>query len=1010
MKNCCFRQFIFLAFFLCTPFFVLAQDKCGLETIMQLRQERHPRLPSEKEFEQWIVQKQLQRASLAGTNQRKAEIYELPVVVHVIHNGEAEGVGANIPDSQILRQIDILNEDFRKLNSEQISRLPTEFQVVAADTRIQFVLARQDPEGLPTDGIVRLRGSQVSYSMEDDLELKQLSHWSPRDYVNIYVAPLEATVIGYAQFPETDELDGLDLGKVSAQTDGVVIDYEYFGEGGNALPQSEGRTLTHEMGHFLGLRHIWGDGGCDQDDYVEDTPLAEEEHTGCPTEPVVSCGSPDMYQNYMDYTADRCMSLFTEGQAARMIVVLENSPRRVTLNDSRGKEEPTIVSNDAGLRQFLLLITDPCSKDFIPTVVVRNYGNNFVNSVRIGLYINGILYEQEDFNVNLDYLEADTLAMQPILLENRGELNIEAVILATNNTADNKEFNDQLLAELYAPERVSTPFVHDFETSLLPFYRINPDYNHTWDLTEAPITGSANNLAAYMNYYNYSINIGTRDLLVSPIFDLRNETQAFLAFQVAYAIYSSSSSDRLEVYVTTDCSESLENATLIYAKEGEELATAPATQRPFKPASNEDWRTEFLDLSAFAGEEEVQLIFVGVNDFGNNLFIDDIQVINELPFDHNLWLRSIRDPSVVSCENKPIPGILISNAGKETIKSLEVWYSVDGGAERFYQFDELNLAPLANLQLSLPILTLGEGKHTIAVRLASPNGVEDEIPENNFLVKNFVISQEREDFPLRQQFQQPTLIKSDWVSMSPNPAFDGWKIKKVPGPSPGDNFSAVSEFFDSQKGLQNWLVSPVLDLTEVEEAGVQFRFSYAPIFDASDILQVRVSTDCGQSWTNIVYEKKGIELSNRIVDARWTPRTASDWETNFIDLREFVGYPDVRVAFVAISDGGNDIFLDDIEFFQSNLPLTVDMPALNDITVFPNPTNDDLKVLFNLEENEEVLLQLYNLQGTLVYEKLIPNVLNQMYVLDLRNWHVGVYLLRVRSESINKTSRVLFYN
>ena len=980
-----------------------------METFMQLRQERHPQLPSEKEFEKWILRKQLHQASLAGAKKQQAEIYELPVVFHVIHNGEAEGVGSNIPDSQILRQLEILNEDFRKLNQEQISQLPPAFQEVAADTRIQFVLASQDPEGLPTDAIIRLRGNQPSYSIEENLELMSLSHWSPMDYINIYVTSLNGSLLGYSSFPESDELDGLDLGVTTAQTDGVVIDYEFLGEGGSAAPGSEGRTLTHEMGHYLGLRHIWGDGGCDQDDYVEDTPLAEEEHNGCPEEPVISCGSPDMYQNFMDYTADRCMSLFTEGQAARMIVVLENSPRRATLNESRAKEEPTVVANDAGLRQFILQLVDPCTKDFIPATVVKNYGNNFVNSVKIGLYVNGILYEQETFDVNLDYLEADTLQMQPILLENRGEVNVEAVILSTNNTADGEEFNDQLLAELYAPERVEAPYVHDFETSLLPFYRLNPDYNQTWRLTEAPITGSANNLAAFMNFYNYSINPGTRDLLVSPIVDLRNGDQAFLAFQVAYATYSSTSSDRLEVYVTTDCSESLENATLIYTKEGEELATAPETKLPFVPASNEDWRTEFLDLSAFVGQEKVQLIFVGVNDFGNNLFVDDIQVINEPPFDHNLWLRAIRSPTAVSCEDKAVPAVLISNAGRETIDSLEVWYSVDGGPERLFSVDELRLAPLANIQLSLPALSLVEGTHTIAVRLASPNGMEDEEPSNNLLVKNFVINNELDSIPFRQQFQMANLKSSEWVSMSPNVEYPGWVIESVPGPSPGNNFSAVSKFFGNRKGLQSWLVSPILDLTKVEEAGLQFRFSYAPIFDASDILQVRVSTDCGQSWSNIVYEKKGIELSNRTVDGRWEPNSASDWETDFIDLREFVGFPNVRVAFVAISDGGNDLFLDDIEFFESNLPLTVEIPELNEIKVFPNPTNDELKVLFNLEEKEEVLLQLYNLQGALVFEEVVPNVLNQILTLDLRNWQVGVYLLKIRSQNLNKTRRILFY-
>lgn len=1004
-----------LLFFSCLV--ARGQEKCAVPAYRDLQQAIHPQLSGETKFEDWIQQKlqnkRLQKKSQANLSRPQQQLYQLPVVVHVIHNGEEVGTGANIPESQVLRQIEILNEDFRKLNEEQISQLPADFQAVAADTEIEFVLARQDPEGLPTSGINRLQGNHSSYDFEtNDYDLKTQVQWPSEDYINIYVATLSGGFIGYAQFPETDQLQGLDMGLTYAQTDGVVIDYRYFGEGGNAVPGSRGRTATHELGHYFGLLHTWGDGfDCRSDDYVEDTPFSSTDYLGfsnCGSAPS-SCETPDMYQNYMAYTDDACMSLFTQGQKERMMVILQNSPRRRELPQSRALQEPVIVANDAGIREFALNLTDSCSKTFTPEVLLRNYGSNPLEQATIALSIRGEEIRRLSVPLELDYLETQLVELDEIDYPLSGLLQIEVQVVSANNTTDGNAFNNSLLRELHIPERRVTPLLEDFEGSTYPFYRINPDYLITWQQVTAPITGNPNNLALSINYKDYGINFGAKDYLVSPIIDLSNESQSYLSFRVAYAPYSSNFSDKLEIYVTTDCSETIEHATLIYSKEGSELATAPSTINSFVPAGNEDWRNEFLDLSAFAGNPQVQLLFVGTNDWGNNLYLDDIEVIKQSPYDYDVTLQAINQPAVISCEETPRPAVLLRNTGKQPLSSLEIYYAIDGGDEKKVSLSGLNIAPMASQQLFLSSLSLSPGRHSLQLRLALPSGREDENPSNNALAKEFVIDQQRDVIPLRMQFTGNSFTSTNWTSANPNPELPGWEVRSVPGPVPGTNYAAASEFFGGERGARNWLASPVLDLSEVMVASVQFRYSYASILNASDVLQVRVSTDCGQSWNDIVFEKRGSELSATTVNSRWSPSSTSDWQTAFVNLSAYAGLPDVRVAFVALSDGGNNIYLDDIEFFESDSPITARIPEANDLTAYPNPANSQLKVVFNLREREQVLMQMFSIKGDLMYRSAFENTLNQIYEIDMSRWDAGVYILKVTSPSIQKSKRILLY-
>ena len=219
-------------------------------------------------------------------------IINIPVYVHVIYSNTNE----NISNAQIASQITVLNDDFRKTNSDA-SLLPAEFDNDITDSEIEFTLA----------GTYRHSDSKSSWGTNDAVKAAY-PPISPSTHLNIWVCNIGGGILGYAQFPGG-----------SLSTDGVVVGAQYFGNTGYvAAPFNGGRTTTHEVGHYLNLRHIWGDGRCNRDDFVADTPKSDAPNYGCPSYPTVNCKSNDMTMNYMDYVDDACMYMFSDGQRNRM--------------------------------------------------------------------------------------------------------------------------------------------------------------------------------------------------------------------------------------------------------------------------------------------------------------------------------------------------------------------------------------------------------------------------------------------------------------------------------------------------------------------------------------------------------------------------------------------------------------------------------------------------------------------------------------------------------------------
>lgn len=284
----------------------------------------------------------------------------IPVHVIIVHPpGQAIGQGSNLSYERILSQIAATNKDFRRLNDNR-DDTPAEFPV--GDSQISFQLASIDPDGMPTDGVTR-------YATSDDfdqaeVDIKNTTRW-PRDtYLNVWVAPT-LDDLGFAYLPSVVSLP-------AASLDGCAVLTSTFGGPGFAtfIPYNLGRTLTHEIGHYLGLRHIWDRDGCGSDDGIADTPRQDTSHFGCPIHPRPSCNNAgDMFMNYMDYTDDACMSAFTIGQIDYMWQILNGSRRSMLSAGDRAFEVTVPIS---------VAITDqtspPCYGGFGGSITVEGSG------------------------------------------------------------------------------------------------------------------------------------------------------------------------------------------------------------------------------------------------------------------------------------------------------------------------------------------------------------------------------------------------------------------------------------------------------------------------------------------------------------------------------------------------------------------------------------------------------------------------------------------------------------
>ena len=307
-------------------------DQCGTMQMEQLLEQQNPNRAAERTAYEQNLQTYIVAHPNLGNDR---SVITIPVVVHLVYKIASQ----NISDAQIQSQITVLNQDWTRTNADA-ANTPAAFTPVAANIGVNFCLATIDPSNNATSGIERRQTTVTSFTANDSVKYYGhggLDIWDPHNYLNIWVCNLGGGLLGYGEFPTSSV----------TSTFGVVIKYDVFGSqnvyaNGTYLTEYNlGRTCTHEFSHCFNLYHIWGDdnGACWGTDLCSDTPNQANSTSGAPTGVVTDLCSPSapgiMYENYMDYSDDAVMNLFTNNQKTRILATLNSAPYNTLLLSDR---------------------------------------------------------------------------------------------------------------------------------------------------------------------------------------------------------------------------------------------------------------------------------------------------------------------------------------------------------------------------------------------------------------------------------------------------------------------------------------------------------------------------------------------------------------------------------------------------------------------------------------------------------------------------------------------------
>lgn len=582
----------------------------------------------EKEFKEFNSRLDDYITNQKNNPQQKNVNITIPVVVHILYQNATE----NISDARAIEQVNVLNEDFQKNNADT-TIIPSIFKSRAAGTNITFCLAQRDPNGNPTNGIVHKATTVSTFSTDDKVKNSAQggnNAWDVTKYVNIWVCDLGNSLLGYGEFPTTS----------LSNTYGLVLNYRYTGKTGASAPFNRGRTGTHEFGHCFNLFHIWGDDGtaCTGSDQVSDTPNQKGENYGTPAFPQGTsanggcCTASDqssMFMNYMDYSDDAAMAMFTAGQIARINAVVNTSPWNV-LQSSDGCTPVTLVANDAGI----LSVASPsgilCSTSIQPSVTLKNMGNSAMTTCDINYKVDNGAISTYNWSGSLAAL-ATTVVNLPSIPVAAGNHTLTVYTSNPNGSADGNATNDQSTSTFtIISVGNALPYTQGFEATPFPTAQgitiNNPDNGITWNsTTTAKFSGTR---SAFVDNWNYANAQGQRDEMVLPNLDFSNATNAQLTFQVAYTYWTTTGTaytDTLEILASGDCGTTY---TTVYKKWRDDLKTAPpvsSNNNAFVPNASQ-WRQETVNLSQFDGNNNVVVKFRNITDYEDNLYVDDINI------------------------------------------------------------------------------------------------------------------------------------------------------------------------------------------------------------------------------------------------------------------------------------------------------------------------------------------------------------------------------------------------
>lgn len=605
----------------------------------------------------------------------------IPVVVHVVYQNATE----NISNAQAISQVQVLNDDFAKLNADAIKVTQPTFSTVASGAQIRFCLAQRDPLGNATTGVVHYSTTVSTFGTNDNVKNSATggaTAWDVTKYVNIWVCDMGTSLLGYGEFP---------TGSLS-NTWGLVLNYRYTGSGGSAqAPFNLGRTGTHEFGHCFNLFHIWGDdnGACSGSDQCADTPNQANASGGTfpqgsiQTDACATASPGYMWMNYMDYTDDNAMYMFTAGQVARMEAVVNTAPWNI-LASSNGCSPVTAL--DASILNIIAPVngSSTCNNSVTPKITLNNAGSTAITSATILYRMDALATQTLNWTGSLASATSTVLTLNTYSGLSNAAHTFSATVINPNGTADAVSANNSLTSTftvISAPAGAALPFVERFDGVTFPptgWVETNTnvlDAAYSWtrlaNTTGIPVVPTTTACAKMDNFAGNIDIVGQKDALRTPALSLSSANSSVrVVFDRSHRRYSNTDIDSLNIYISIDCGGTW---TRLYTKGGTQLATVTGTlTTAYTPTSNAQWARDSVSLSAYVGQPSVYLKFESRSGWGNNLYLDNINVSNLTTAGIESIEQSLPVLDVFPNPNAGVFSVNISNVNKDANVTINV--------------------------------------------------------------------------------------------------------------------------------------------------------------------------------------------------------------------------------------------------------------------------------------------------------------------------------------------------
>lgn len=934
-------------------------DRCGSQQWLENMFREYPAYrqwyeTAEKKMGEEILRKKAEL--IKGNNgQRTNAIVTMPVVFHVVLPATGTTSQATITDAMINAQLTKLNQDYSGLNADSTNGSP--FYSVRGHSELRFCLAQRTPTNQPTNGIDRVVSSTVSNSSQTNDPIKSTAAggadaWDPNKYINIWVGNFTNTsLLGYATFPIGSPEGGAPLNQ-----QGVVILAQSV-PGGTAAPYNGGRTLTHELGHFFWLRHINGDGTC-LDDFpntpgIDDTPTQSNLTSGCPTGTQASgCSSPTppgrMYQNYMDYTDDACMTMFTNGQGTRMMQAITSY--RPTLMTSNGCTPPVVLASDASISA----ITNPTTNQgfcgatsVTPIVQLSNFGSTTLTSATITTSVDGGAPTNYSWSGSVASFGTPATVTLPNVTGLTPGNHTLTICVINPNTGTDLDATNNCKAVSFSIISGSSggalpPISEGFEGATYP----SPGWSLTTPTGQAATTPA--NWEKVTNSATFVAKTGTSAIrakwwtwstgrvhfLNLPVINFApgNFDNAFMTFHYAFKAYSATAGDSLAVQVSTDCGTTW---VTLWERGQQGLATASgfATGEygvsTSWPVTAGDWTQTPININLNAYRNgPIYLRFRARSGFGNNLYLDDINIIGTNAVNNDAQVTAINSPIAEFCGTSFTPQVVVKNLGLQPLTSVSVGYRVNNtvvAPQAFTLATPLATNATTTLTLTLPYTgPLNNGSNTIRAYTTLPNGVADQQSSNDSLSKTFIANL-LTPLPVVEGFESTTFPPAGWNVINPNAGSITW-VRSTASSKSGSASAMIDYYNYATTGHLDYLRSPLVKYNPAYDSSLlTFQYAYKPYSATfSDTLEVVVSTDCGATWSAPVWRKGGAELASAAgfnTSATWAP-TAAEWTKVpvVVDMSAYKNSGNIFIAIRGKNGYGQKLYVDDINIYEKLVP------------------------------------------------------------------------------------------